>query len=104
MQLRDRRRQVEKELQSLSEENAVEVRLGEHSFQREIADDRGARVGGVDVQDVLSRDATTSKSARIIVVLDLENSLADILRMFRQKTFDVMSIDRRTATVTEVGA
>ena len=47
--------------------------------QPEVADDRRARVGGVQIDDVAPRHVVGAKMSRVVRFLDLENGPLDVV-------------------------
>src|ERR1019366_938661 len=54
-----------------------------------------------DMKDIAGRHAIGAELARVTPVSDLEHTSADIVSKFFKKGFDIFSVDRRTAVVTE---
>ena len=100
MNVRDRRRHVENQVQSLSQDDAVEVGGWKRSGIGEVADDRRARVARVQIQYVLSSNTITPEPAGIMIFLHFEHMAFHVRRMPLEESFNVIAVDRCAAIFT----
>jgi hypothetical protein len=103
LQRPQRRHVVEDEVQRLGQHDAVERGVRQHRPVGEVADERHAGGGGVDVQHVGLRHARAAEPVGVGGVADLEHSPPDVVGVAGEEALDVVAVDRSATGVAEVG-
>ena len=86
-------------MERLRQDEAVE-RAGRNVIAvGEIADDGRGRIAFIHVQDVALRHVSAAELMRVGRIADLDHVAVNLVGMLRQKTFDVVAVDRLAAVV-----
>jgi hypothetical protein len=103
MRLHHRRAHVVDELQRLGEDEAVERPLGDARTDREVGHDRRLGVGRVEVEHV-RLGHRGAEAPGVLGALHLQRTAANVGRVCREKSLDVVAVDRRTPVEPPLGA
>jgi hypothetical protein len=91
-------------MQGLREDDAIEPPVRQGVRLAQIGNDRGTRVGGIDVEDVASLHSITTEAVRVVCVHHFEARASDVALVDAKELFDVHPVDGRAAIVAPVPA